>query len=629
MALRKIEYTVTKDGLMPSAKQWGGMQYEDGATTVLYSLAPQFVEELQNLYQNLAYRIDFNSPAAGYQPSENLLVQENTVSREIPIELTNDGGQIQSVLIITALDEEGKALDTVLSLPSTIYFTAVKRDEFTETVLERNLSAYEKEIDGKVKEVNTLVTDIRKDLEEGVFDGYSPRATVEAQTAGVKITLIDQQGTTEAVVLNGAKGDKGDPFTYGDFTPEQLATLKGDKGDQGEKGEAFTYNDFTPEQLSALKGPKGDKGDTGAGFKVLGYYATAEALTAGVTVPEIGDAYGVGTAEPYDIYIYDAVNGWINNGPLQGVKGDKGETGPQGPKGDTGETGAAGAPGSAGADGVSCTHSWSGTTLTITSASGTSSANLKGEKGDKGDAGATPAVYVTLQGTSGIWDFRAWSDNTVELWGRKPCIGVYCVKPWGIVFESDRKYSEDYAFMFETVPKQIISLSGSDNNQFMLEYPGSADSNSKTSTGGWYFVRPSTMSGDVGKTVYTDIFVRGVLQQYLLKNAEFSTGSNAASLESDASDKNMYDNKYWVRCDIDGAKYEFSLTQTVNIITTPWDGYDTAGFSYALSGTYSGYTLYVYHGANNSSNISAAVYSPTSGVFLQDKICRLNVIMIP
>ena len=34
----------------------------------------------------------------------------------------------------------------------------------------------------------------------------------------------------------GLKGDKGDPFTYSDFTAEQLATLKGAKGDKGEPG---------------------------------------------------------------------------------------------------------------------------------------------------------------------------------------------------------------------------------------------------------------------------------------------------------------------------------------------------------------------------------------------------------
>ena len=53
----------------------------------------------------------------------------------------------------------------------------------------------------------------------------------------------------------GERGPKGDPFTYDDFTPEQLESLKGPKGP---KGDPFTYNDFTAEQLESLKGPKGD-----------------------------------------------------------------------------------------------------------------------------------------------------------------------------------------------------------------------------------------------------------------------------------------------------------------------------------------------------------------------------------
>ena len=38
-----------------------------------------------------------------------------------------------------------------------------------------------------------------------------------------------------------------------------------------------------------------------------------------------GIAYGVGTAAPYDIYIYDGVkSAWINHGQLQGAKGETG-----------------------------------------------------------------------------------------------------------------------------------------------------------------------------------------------------------------------------------------------------------------------------------------------------------------
>ena len=43
----------------------------------------------------------------------------------------------------------------------------------------------------------------------------------------------------------GLKGDKGDPFTYSDFTAEQLAALKGEKGDKGDKGAAGA-DGYTP-----------------------------------------------------------------------------------------------------------------------------------------------------------------------------------------------------------------------------------------------------------------------------------------------------------------------------------------------------------------------------------------------
>ena len=59
-----------------------------------------------------------------------------------------------------------------------------------------------------------------------------------------------------------------------------------------------------------------------ADFRIRGYYAAAEALTAAVTGPEAGDAYGVGADAPYDIYVWDGVGSrWVNNGPLFGVRG--------------------------------------------------------------------------------------------------------------------------------------------------------------------------------------------------------------------------------------------------------------------------------------------------------------------
>ena len=44
---------------------------------------------------------------------------------------------------------------------------------------------------------------------------------------------------------------------------DSLKGLQGPQGDPGPKGDPFTYADFTPDQLEALKGPKGDKGEDG------------------------------------------------------------------------------------------------------------------------------------------------------------------------------------------------------------------------------------------------------------------------------------------------------------------------------------------------------------------------------
>lgn len=59
---------------------------------------------------------------------------------------------------------------------------------------------------------------------------------------------------TGAGALKGQKGDKGEPFTYDDFTPEQLAALVGPQGVQGEVG---------PQGEQGIQGPQGEQGIPG------------------------------------------------------------------------------------------------------------------------------------------------------------------------------------------------------------------------------------------------------------------------------------------------------------------------------------------------------------------------------
>ena len=177
----------------------------------------------------------------------------------------------------------------------------------------------------------------------------------------------------------GPKGDKGEAFKYEDFTPEQLESLRGPKGDdgfikfeeltpeekeqlRGPKGDAFTYEDFTQEQLNALKGPQGEpgvKGDKGDAFTYADF--TQEQLEA--------------------------------------LRGPQGEPGKDGLNGKDGK------------DGVSITHTWNGTSLSITSASGTSQVDLKGQKGDQGQIGPQGP-----QGPAGQ-DYVLTQDDKTEIAG--------------------------------------------------------------------------------------------------------------------------------------------------------------------------------------------------------------------
>jgi len=59
-------------------------------------------------------------------------------------------------------------------------------------------------------------------------------------------------------------------------------------------------------------------GAENTGFVILGYYDTIEELQESLQIPpKAGDAYGIGMAPPYHIYVWDASNSlWVDNGPL-------------------------------------------------------------------------------------------------------------------------------------------------------------------------------------------------------------------------------------------------------------------------------------------------------------------------
>ena len=128
------------------------------------------------------------------------------------------------------------------------------------------------------------------------------------------------------------------------FTPEQLAALKGPKGDPGERG---------PQGEKGATGATGPKGDTGATG------ATGPQGPKGNTGPQgpKGDTGAQGPkGDKGDPFTYSD----FTIDQLQALRGPRG---PQGPKGDPGEQGPQGIPGPRGQTG---TRGQDGLTTSIT-----------------------------------------------------------------------------------------------------------------------------------------------------------------------------------------------------------------------------------------------------------------------
>lgn len=135
--IRQIEYTVTTEkGKTSATRKWGGMQFEDNATEVVFDISALGIE-------NALYRIDFNSAGAGYQPSGNLTADGGKIRRLFPKLVTQYGGEVQVTAVITELDESGNETGVCYSYPAIIYFTDVEKDADGSSTVEENISAAE------------------------------------------------------------------------------------------------------------------------------------------------------------------------------------------------------------------------------------------------------------------------------------------------------------------------------------------------------------------------------------------------------------------------------------------------------------------------------------------------------
>lgn len=91
------------------------------------------------------------------------------------------------------------------------------------------------------------------------FDEKSAMALVEKMGKEIVLPIVEGAGKS-AYAIAVAHG-------YTGTESEWLESLRGPKGNPGDKGDPFKFSDFTPEQLNAIKGKKGDPGEPGSAEK--------------------------------------------------------------------------------------------------------------------------------------------------------------------------------------------------------------------------------------------------------------------------------------------------------------------------------------------------------------------------
>lgn len=398
-AIRTIAFTVTENGIEPSAPQYAGVQGDHNAARVAFTLA--FAQS----DPEYRYRIEYVDGAGAFDTTDLLTPSGGVVSCLLPCAWTSSGGTSEIRLVVSLLDETNQEELIVYSLAGRLKFdTREDGGAVIQDTLSQGLSGLIAEAGEATDAAGTAASaanlaasganaaagaaNTAADLantaasyanDMGVYAAnagqYAGGKADEASTAASAANTAAQNAQAvgddlaekrDSGYFTGPQGQKGEQGLQGNTGPQGPIGPqgpKGDKGDTGATGPQGPKGDTGPQGPQGLKGDTGPKGEDGTGVTILGSYATESALRQEHPTGNLGDSYLVDG----DLYVWSQTESdWKNVGTIQG------------PKGDTGATGA---------DGVSVTHSWSGTSLTVTSASGTSSADLKGPQGDIGDPG--------------------------------------------------------------------------------------------------------------------------------------------------------------------------------------------------------------------------------------------------
>lgn len=131
-------------------------------------------------------------------------------------------------------------------------------------------------------------------------------SVVEGSEPDVTLTWTDDSVNFEFTMVPGVQGDPGVGITSISFNSDYTMTITLSDG-----------NTYTSMSLKGETGPQGPQGETGSGLQILDVYATLADLQSAHPTGQPGDAYQVGSAGNYTLYIWSSSqSAWIPAGSL-------------------------------------------------------------------------------------------------------------------------------------------------------------------------------------------------------------------------------------------------------------------------------------------------------------------------
>lgn len=228
MAVRKIEYNITADGITPQAEQICGLQNEHCATEVTFNIGSELFGKISAYAaaSSVKYRFDaFDSIGSVFRTQTYDFPTVNTpLSYAIGENITKNGGRIRIYLIITAVNTDiNSKNDTEMELysyPAKLHLTDVPPSDSEADTERQSLSALEAV--AKAAAVSAAASaesatasksateNARRALEEGsefVFCGGNAQGDVSVD---VVLDTVPTENSANAVQSGGVYDDLHD-----------------------------------------------------------------------------------------------------------------------------------------------------------------------------------------------------------------------------------------------------------------------------------------------------------------------------------------------------------------------------------------------------------------------------------